>query len=227
MMTNAAKYGCLSQPGGTLDVRWSLNESGDCLIDWKESGGPIVGRPTRKGFGSSLIERTVSGDLGGSVHIDCPPSGLQALFSVPDAYLRLVLSAPPLQLSTGLAPTLLTGLKVLLVEDQSLIAMDVEEMLKELSCAEVMTASRASQAIEMIGKTISDLAILDLNLGGETSEGVADELTRRLIPFMFATGYSDGSGIPERFSKVPVAKKSMSKDSLSHALSTLLVTEQV
>jgi len=227
MMTNAAKYGCLSEPGGTLDVRWALNENGDCVIDWNEAGGPMVGKPTRKGFGSSLIDRTISGDLGGIVHLDFRPSGLHARFSVPAVHLRAVLQAPPLLLSSGSAPTLLTGLKVLLVEDQSLIAMDVEEMLKELSCTDVITASRASQAIEMIGKTIPDLAILDLDLGGETSEDVADELTRRLIPFMFATGYSDGTGIPGRFSNVPVAKKPMSKDSLSHALSTLLLTGQV
>lgn len=122
--------------------------------------------------------------------------------------------------------TLLTGLNVLLVEDQSLIAMDVEEMLRELSCADVMTAARVSQAMEMIKTTAPDLAILDLNLGHETSEAVADDLTRRAIPFMFATGYSDGAGVPKRFSGVPVVSKPMSRDSLSHALSLTLAVRQ-
>lgn len=95
-------------------------------------------------------------------------------------------------------------------------------MLLELSCAAVATASRVSQALAMIAETIPDLAILDLNLGDDTSEAVADELTRLQVPFMFATGYSDGTGVPERFSNVPVVNKPMSKDTLSHALSSTL-----
>ncbi len=222
MMTNATKYGCLSQPGGTLSVEWTTNANGECVIDWKEAGGPPVAKPTRKGFGSSLIDRTVSGDLGGEIHLDFRPAGLQARFIVPAVHLRAVVAAPTLMLQSGLQPTLLTGLNVLLVEDQSLIAMDVEEMLRELSCADVMTAVRVSQAINLMSTSTPDLAILDLNLGQETSEAVADELTRLSIPFMFATGYSDGTGVPARFSSVPVVNKPMSRESLSHALSLTL-----
>lgn len=226
MMTNATKYGCLSQPGGSLSVEWTISDNGDCMIDWKEAGGPEVEEPTRKGFGSNLIDRTIAGDLGGKVELDFHASGLQARFTIPAVHLRVVVAAPAVFLLSGLAPTLLTGLRVLLVEDQSLIAMDVEEMLHELSCADVMTASRVSQALEMITTAAPNLAILDLNLGQETSEAVADELMRRSIPFMFATGYSDGTGVPVRFSGVPTVNKPMSRDSLSHALSLVVAVKR-
>lgn len=96
------------------------------------------------------------------------------------------------------------------------------KMHLELSCADVMTAARVSRAMEMITVALPDLAILDFNLGQETSEAVADELIRRGIPFKFATGYSDGADVPLRFSDVPVVDKPMSIDSLSHALSLTL-----
>lgn len=63
MMTNAAKYGALSVPSGQLSVSWNLLENGDCDISWTETGGPKVVAPTRRGFGSNLIEKTVSHDL--------------------------------------------------------------------------------------------------------------------------------------------------------------------
>jgi two-component sensor histidine kinase len=111
MMTNAAKYGCLSQPDGNLSVKWALGETGDCLIDWTETGGPSVAKPTRKGFGTNLIARTLSADLGGSVELEFLPSGLHARFCVPAVHLRAVVPAPPLELRSGSAPPLLTGLK--------------------------------------------------------------------------------------------------------------------
>ncbi|QXZ80487.1 hypothetical protein J5274_21975 [Rhizobium sp. L51/94] len=227
MMTNAAKYGCLSQPGGTLAVEWLLDDRGDCKIHWKEDGGPPVFKPTRKGFGSSLIDRTISSDLGGTADLDFHPLGLQAQFTVPAVHLRAVVPAPSVEAIPGSVPALLTGLKILLVEDQFLIAMDVEEMLRELSCNEVTSALRVSLAIAIIAANSPDLAILDFNLGEETSAPIADELTRRSIPFMFATGYSDEAPVPTRFSGVPVVNKPVSKESISHALSTLMVKRPV
>lgn len=104
--------------------------------------------------------------------------------------------------------------------------MHVEEMLRELSCADVMTAARVSQAMAIITATARDLAILDLNLGEETSEAIADELVRRSIPFIFAIGYSDGTLVPSSFSAVPVVNKPMSMETLSHALSLTIVINQ-
>ncbi|MDW5317163.1 response regulator [Rhizobium sp. PL01] len=146
---------------------------------------------------------------------------------IPAAHLHAV--APlllPVELRSAPLPTVLIGLTILLVEDQSLIAMDVEEMLKELLCEEVMTASCVSHAVRLIDENIPDLAILDFNLGDETSEAVADQLALRSIPFIFATGYRDGTGVPARFASIPVVHKPISRDSLSEKLALVLPIRQ-
>ena len=88
LATNAAKYGALSVETGRLQVRWQLtgdNEAGTIRIDWIESGGPPVRTPRRKGFGSRLIEGSVTGRLGGTVETDFARDGLRCrlVFPVP------------------------------------------------------------------------------------------------------------------------------------------------
>lgn len=78
LCTNAAKYGALSADTGQVSVAWSIEEQEGpkLLIDWLERGGPVVDVPTRRGFGSRLIEGLLRGELGGSVHSKYDPSGL-------------------------------------------------------------------------------------------------------------------------------------------------------
>ena len=75
LSTNAAKYGALSNEHGTVSIRW--RSEGDLLrIEWKESGGPPVAEPARRGFGSRLIERGLGSDLGGEARLAFEPDGL-------------------------------------------------------------------------------------------------------------------------------------------------------
>jgi PAS domain S-box-containing protein len=74
--TNAAKYGALSAEGGVVDIAWHL-AGGILRLDWKESGGPAVTPPSRRGFGSRLIEQGLGGDLGGEARIAFEPDGLR------------------------------------------------------------------------------------------------------------------------------------------------------
>jgi len=85
LATNAAKYGALSAPGGRVLVDWSLGEGPErrLRLTWKEAGGPPPGTPTRRGFGSRLIERNVRHDLSGEVKLSYLPDGLVAEFSIP------------------------------------------------------------------------------------------------------------------------------------------------
>jgi PAS domain S-box-containing protein len=76
LATNAVKYGALSTPGGAVDLAWRSGESGQVEIVWCEAGGPPVKPPTRKGFGSRLIERSLSRELGAPVTLDFAPAGL-------------------------------------------------------------------------------------------------------------------------------------------------------
>lgn len=76
LATNAAKYGALSSPEGRVEVRWTLDDDRNLTFRWSETGGPIVTAPTRRGFGSRMIERGLAGELKGNAQLDFQPSGL-------------------------------------------------------------------------------------------------------------------------------------------------------
>jgi PAS domain S-box-containing protein len=92
LATNAAKYGALSAPTGRVAARWSVadTEHGPELrFAWSEADGPPVKPPTRRGFGTRLIERSVSGELNGRVELDYRPAGFEARIAVPLAAAQL------------------------------------------------------------------------------------------------------------------------------------------
>jgi CheY-like chemotaxis protein len=87
-------------------------------------------------------------------------------------------------------PDLPTGLRILIVEDEVLIALDIEEMLLRLQCEVVGPAATIAEALSTIaGSDRIDGAILDLNLQGETVLPVVHRLNERSVPFVIATGY--------------------------------------
>jgi len=82
--TNAVKYGALSNGTGTVEVVWSLNQAAGerrLILEWRERGGPVVRPPTRKGFGSRMIERALSGQKG-KVRFDYAPQGLSCVLEI-------------------------------------------------------------------------------------------------------------------------------------------------
>ncbi|MEO3472468.1 HWE histidine kinase domain-containing protein [Roseomonas sp. CAU 1739] len=84
LATNAAKYGALSVPDGTVSVAWAMDEEDALLrMRWSETGGPPPGFPTRRGVGSRVIEATVTGQLGGRVERRWPEEGLICDIAVP------------------------------------------------------------------------------------------------------------------------------------------------
>lgn len=83
LATNAAKYGALSTEDGQLDISWKrATDRGklEAIVEWKETGGPPVSPPTRRGFGSVLIEQSLVYSLGGEARIEYRPEGLWARF---------------------------------------------------------------------------------------------------------------------------------------------------
>lgn len=119
---------------------------------------------------------------------------------------------------------MLEGCRVLLVEDESLVAMLAEDMLFDLGC-EVTTAMRLEQALSHARAGHFDLAVLDVNLGGTFSYPVADLLFERCIPFSFATGY-DLDGLAPAYRAVPVMQKPYQQDQVRTLLEHLLTCEQ-
>ena len=78
LCTNAVKYGALSLPTGRTSIEWHLTQEAErrLILDWRESGGPTVRAPDRRGFGSRLIERGLAADLEGAASLDFRPEGL-------------------------------------------------------------------------------------------------------------------------------------------------------
>lgn len=114
----------------------------------------------------------------------------------------------------------LAGKRILLVEDEAVIAFAVEDMLLDLGCTVVGPAFRLDEARRMAVADEIDAAILDVNLNDQRSYAVAEELARRSIPFLFATGYAEG-GIdwPQEAELLP---KPYRRDQVQTALERLL-----
>ncbi len=86
LATNAGKYGALSNARGTVAIRWSTSQDqGEPRLEftWTESGGPAVEPPSRRGFGTRMIERGLAAELGGQVNIDYKPTGLVCTVRAP------------------------------------------------------------------------------------------------------------------------------------------------
>lgn len=113
----------------------------------------------------------------------------------------------------------LAGLRVMIVEDESLVAMLLEDLLADLGCAVVGSFMRVGPAQDFIAKTPAavDLAILDVNVAGERSLPLAERLSSENTPFLFSTGYDEG-GIDTRWQGTPLLHKPFTPDDLKACL---------
>lgn len=113
--------------------------------------------------------------------------------------------------------TAASSLQILVVEDESMVAMMIEDMLEDLGHKVIATSGRMPDASKLVSDSIADLAILDVNLNGEETYPLADSLAARQIPFIFATGYG-ASGIKPEWSGVPVLQKPFQSRELAQAI---------
>jgi DNA-binding response OmpR family regulator len=98
-------------------------------------------------------------------------------------------------------------MRVLVVEDEALIAMQIEEALATASCQVVGPATRIGEAFDLLYAGAVDAALLDVNVAGERSFAIADILTAKRIPFAFVTGFDAASTLPEHLRSAPVVSK--------------------
>ncbi len=111
--------------------------------------------------------------------------------------------------------------RVLVVEDEALIALLLEDMLEELGCHLVGIAASVGEGLALAASAVADVAVLDVNVGGTDVYPVAERLAARGIPFVFSTGYG-AEGLPERWRGRPVVGKPFMLDDLRRALRAAL-----
>jgi CheY-like chemotaxis protein len=136
----------------------------------------------------------------------------------------LVKDEPPHHnaLMNDAATRLLSGKHALLVEDQTLIALDTEMLLRELGAAAVDAFTNVESALGWLASATPDVGVLDINLGVSSSFSVASELQRRQRPFIFTTGYGEGVEIPDEFVEVEIVRKPYTREALAAAFAICL-----
>lgn len=225
LVTNSAKYGALSVPEGRVEIDVLIGPDGDVVIDWRDRGGPPVTPPTRRGFGTTIIERSIPHELSGEAELHFAPDGMHARFRIPARHVDPVQSkraqmsgaSSPQQTTQDTAETGLSG-KVLVVEDNVVIALDTSDILEDAGAEEVLVAATAAQGLGILADHEIAFAVLDVNLGSGTSLEVAEALAAKGVPFVLATGYGEGSRTTEGFPESSILKKPYSPTDLVAAL---------
>jgi CheY-like chemotaxis protein len=115
---------------------------------------------------------------------------------------------------------LLSGRRVLVVEDEMLVLIMIEDMLADLGCKSVTSAATVDKALALIKAQAFDIALLDMNLNGNDSHPVAEALSARGVPFVYSTG-NTGQRSRDGYSDRPVLKKPFKYDELAAILTRL------
>jgi PAS domain S-box-containing protein len=229
LATNAVKFGALSAETGHVNVRWTSKKAGGFELTWTETGGPTVTPPVRRGFGSTLLEQVTPRELNGEVKVDYRPAGVAVrLVAGPQAVAERPEVVPEVAhgprvtetVPTSRGPTSLKGARVLIVEDAVLLALELETGLSEAGAQVVGPAYELEEAIALLDQPI-DAAVLDANLNGRSVTPVAEVLSQRSIPFVFATGYGETGGAPGGFD-APVIRKPYDVTQVAAAVAELL-----
>ena len=229
---NAVKHGALSRETGQVAVRWRRTDDGGFDLEWTESGGPLVSAAMQRGFGAVLIEDVAARELEGEVCLDPRSSGMRARIKASPAAVadmdsngahveRPAPEAPSpaaAPAATGPAGSV-EGMRVIIVEDAILLAMELEAGLQEAGVQVVGSAALVDEAMALVDVAM-DAAVLDCNLNGESVIPVAEALAARGVPFLFATGYGESRGAPEGFD-APIIRKPYDVAQITSALADI------
>ena len=115
----------------------------------------------------------------------------------------------------------LKGLRVAVVEDETLVAILLEDMLMELGCQVLWTAHRVGKALDLVAQSPPDAGVLDVNIAGDEVYPVAQALADRNVPFVFTTGYGT-RGLTGAWRDRPIVQKPFQVEHLSRSLLTAL-----
>jgi CheY-like chemotaxis protein len=221
LATNAAKYGALSSPDGRVAVDWRLPGAGGITLCWRESGGPPVAPPQRRGFGSTLIEQALAMETDGRATVRYLPAGVVCEVFLPSSSILHTggeangkRDDPP----ADPGPPAAMPLRVLVVEDSFLVASALELVFEGFGWDFVGPATRLPRALQLARTEAVDVALLDINLDGEMTWEVAAVLKSRGIPFVFSSGYNGNMVLPAHLAQSPFVTKPYRLDMLEQEL---------
>ena len=231
LATNARKHGALSVPNGRLSVVWEMRRNGgqDLLLQWRESNGPKVRVPHARGFGSTLIEQTLRAH-GGTASVHYGSDGVTCEIKLPlpkEARAGIEVAAQQARHAGG--PSLLhlhddrgalQGRRILIIEDEPLVAMELEASLTAAGCEVAGLAGTLAEARSLVAQVDFDAALLDVNLAGHAVDEIATALTQKNRPFAFVTGYGR-EALPRGFQDAIMLHKPFSREQLLAAVEVL------
>jgi PAS domain S-box-containing protein len=232
LSTNAGKYGALSVDQGHVAIDWLLERDatgGETFtMSWREHGGPPVSPPSRNGFGSRVIGALAESSLDAKVALDFAKTGLSWRLSCPAG--AVIEGARPALVAEArgeINTPSSSRPKVLVVEDEALVAMEIAHVLKTAGFEVVGPVGTSAQALSLVEKIGCDAAVLDINLGGgKTSEPVALELLARGARFITLSGYSRAQHLPI-FDGVPALSKPLRPTLLIDEIKRCLASKEI
>ncbi|RYJ02225.1 MAG: hypothetical protein EON47_08195, partial [Acetobacteraceae bacterium] len=199
LTANATQHGALSAPSGQVDLDWDMLAQNGLSLRWRETGGPpLLGPPPPPGFGTRLMRQIMQRQLKGEIGTEWAPAGLKVTMTVPRQMLAAVAQSPPgPDAAAPPAPQSIPAgnftlpPRVLVVEDEALLALEMESMLLRLGYQVLGPALDLQEALALAkASPPPDAAVLDVNLGrGEWIFPVIDLLETRGVPYVLATGY--------------------------------------
>ncbi|MGD0144463.1 MAG: HWE histidine kinase domain-containing protein, partial [Rhizomicrobium sp.] len=222
LATNAAKYGALSDPAGSVAIGWSLD--GEFLVlQWTETGGPPVSPPQKQGFGTKIIGASLNKQRDEDANFDWRPEGLRCTIKLVCAPFNL--SGASKFRPVGSLARKLNGAaarkQILVVEDEAIIGMLTCDHLTGLGYQVEGPFADLTEAIAVAGSRRFDGAVLDVNLGGNFVFPLARILQEQSVPFVFVTGYREDI-VEGGFDKVPILRKPIPSEELESALRTAM-----
>lgn len=230
--TNSAKHGAMSVKDGQIAIGWTVRDE-ELRFLWVERGAVAVTAPVKRGFGMTLIEQSAASQ-GGTAHVSWEADGASWEIMLP---LREVEPLPqelpsaladatpgavvPLRAAAEKGQTMLSGQRLLVVEDEPLIGLDIVCTLQDAGANVVGPAGSEEEALRIIASGSFDAALLDANLHGKPVDQIAAALTRHNIPFAFVSGHGR-DGLPQSFAMAPLVGKPFTQEQLLQVVRQLL-----
>jgi len=225
---NAIKYGALSTGRGMVSIRWSV-EDGMLRLRWEERRGPVARASPRRGFGRTLIEQSAKG-VGGEALMSIEAQGVVWTIALPlrehqpvkpaaAGLVAEILQEPSEAMEKKTAR--LAGKRLLVVEDEALVALDIMTALEGAGAEVAGSAGTAKDALAIINTAPLDAALLDANLRGDPVDEIAGALAAHNVPFLFVTGYGPES-LPKAFGGSAMLSKPFGPDQLIAAVALLV-----